>query len=223
MKFRVLVPLGFAAAVYLLMPFAQQPLAALSELRKPAATECYGRGDATLQFVYLHGLDTYGPSWRELSNRHVIRALADEFDARVALPRRRGAWPQGDAAVVAQTRKLIDDAAATCFNSGAYGIVGFSNGGNAANELYLQCEPAKAAWIISAGSEATLARDRRTSFASCGRLVLVAGRHEVTYPIARGFSRQLEKRGADVHFIEHDGSHELPYPAAAEALARALR
>lgn len=214
-----LKPFVFAAGVVALSPFAHHGLAELGRLRKAQPVTCLGRAGAPLRIVYLHGSDSYGPSWVELKNRETIHALAKTLDARVALPRARGGWPQRDTESLDATEGVIRDAAGACFGERAtFGLLGFSDGGNAANQLYLRCRSLSAAWIVSVGSEASLPLTQRIPRSGCAPIALVVGRHEPTYPVARGFAQQLRKRGARVRLVEHAGVHELPFSATRDAL-----
>ena len=213
---RWLAPFGFMAAVVLLSPFAVQALLTLGRLRAVPPVDCIGRAEARLRIVYLHGRDTYGPSWVEVKNRETLRALARVLDARVALPRTRDGWQKADADLLHVTA----GAAQACFGeTSSFGVLGFSDGGNAANQLYLTCRGAMPRWVVSVGSEASIPRKETRSWRECGPIALIAGRHEPTYLITRSFARQLQQRRATATFIEHEGVHELPFTATRRALA----
>ncbi|HEU4521164.1 MAG TPA: hypothetical protein VFT12_04120 [Thermoanaerobaculia bacterium] len=214
-----LAPFVFFAAVAGLSVFAQHGLAQLGTLRRSGPVMCAGSSASDLRIVYLHGLDSYGPSWIEIRNRETLRALAHVLHARIAFPRARGGWPQQTAASLDTLRSAVGNAARTCFGKDSeFGILGFSDGGNAVNQLHLQCDP-RSPWMVSVGSEASLSRRTDTaSRAHCGTIALIAGEREPTYLVSRGFAQQLAKRGAKVRFFEHPGVHELPFAATRDAL-----
>ena len=58
-----------------------------ARLEPPDEFDCLGAPSAAHRAVYLHGLDSAGPSWQELHNRDVLAELAARFDLRLALPR----------------------------------------------------------------------------------------------------------------------------------------
>lgn len=214
---RTLRPFFFAAAVIVLSIFIRAALSSAAP-RRASAAGCIGEASAPLRMVYLHGLDTYGPSWKEVENRETLRALAHAVNARIALPRTRGFWPQGHPAARATARSVIADAAGRCFDGGAeYGLLGFSNGANLVNELFIHCDEWPAPWMISIGGEGS-ARNATAAHRRCGRLIVIAGRHEPTYRIAANFASRLAKLGADVRLIEHSGAHEIPFAETALAL-----
>jgi predicted esterase len=173
--------------------------------------DCFGPEGAEKRVVYLHGLDTRGPSWIELQNRARLRAVAELLHIRIALPRAGGAWPQHGSEEIQRSFAMIESQANTCFRSPArFGLIGFSNGGNFANALFLRCSAGNPAWIVSVGSEGGVPRDS-APLSTCGEIRLIAGRHDPAFASSRGLARQLARRGADVRFIEHPGLHELPF------------
>ena len=212
-------PVSFAAGILLLFPFAHQGLAELQRFRQPRQADCIGSAGAPLRIVYLHGRDTYGPSWVEQKNRETLRALAQALDARIALPRVRGGWPKGSAAALDQSRQIVARGAQRCFAAGGdFGLIGFSDGANLTNELYLQCRPDQARWFVSVGSEGEGRTDRVAELQTCGRIAVVAGAHEPTYLASKTFARKLARREADARFLEHPGVHELPFSALRTAI-----
>lgn len=211
--------LAFAPAVLLLLPFAEHALTGLHRLRAPMECECVHRGGALLNIVYLHGLDSYGPSWHEVRSRETLKSIAQVLRANLAFPRAPGMWPKGTVADLQRSRDIINAAAGECFESRApFGIIGFSDGGNLANQLYLQCRPPGARWIVSVGSEGALPASDKRSLSGCGAITLVAGRHEPTLAVTRGFARQLAARGAQVRYIEHPGPHDIPFEETVSAI-----
>ena len=100
-----------------------------ARLEPPDEFDCLGAPSAAHRAVYLHGLDSAGPSWQELHNRDVLAELAARFDLRLALPRgvcpRGRCWPEADSAL-----PWIRAAARACFgHKRLNGLIGFSNGG----------------------------------------------------------------------------------------------
>lgn len=214
-----LAALAFAPAVLLLLPFAEHALAGLGHLRAPMECECVHQAGARLNIVYLHGLDSYGPSWHEIRSRETLKSIAQVLKANLAFPRAPGVWPKGTAADIQKSRDIVQAAAGKCFEPRApFGIIGFSDGGNLANELYLLCRPSSAQWTVSVGSEGALPRNDKRSLSGCGAIALVAGRHEPTLAVTRGFVRQLAARGARVRYIEHPGPHDVPFEETLSAI-----
>jgi predicted esterase len=214
-----LAALAFAPAVLLLLPLAEHALAGLGRLRAPMDCECVLQERARLNIVYLHGLDSYGPSWHEIRSREKLKSIAQVLKANLAFPRAPGVWPKGTAEDIQRSRGIINAAAGKCFETRAqFGIIGFSDGGNLANQLFLLCRPSDALWTVSVGSEGALARKDKRTLSGCGAITLIAGRHEPTLAVTRSFARQLAARGAEVRFIEHSGPHDIPFEETLSAI-----
>src|SRR6266566_2650942 len=110
-----LAAFAFAPAVLLLLPFAEHALAGLGRLRAPMDCECVLQEDVRLNLVYLHGLDSYGPSWHEIRSRETLKSIAQVLKANLAFPRAPGVWPKGTAADIQRSRNIIHAAAGKCF------------------------------------------------------------------------------------------------------------
>lgn len=213
-----LVPLAFGLGILALLPFTRPAVATLGRLREPMPCECIGPADATTRAVYLHGLDTPGPSWLEIQNRETLRALAAHLGVRIALPRRRGPWAGHDSSETTLSLAVIRSAAATCFAPRqSFGLIGFSDGGNFVNDLFARCETTGPRWFISIGSEGRL-QALRQDLSRCRGIWVLAGRHEPFFAETRTYAHLLSKAGAHATFIEHPGPHELPYEETRLAL-----
>jgi len=192
----------------------------------PVPVECIGDANARSRAVYLHGLDSFGPSWQELGNRRVLAQLAREHGLRIALPRgpmcgSGRCWPyQGEDDQNALVSR-IEGAAEACFGAGAnYGVVGFSNGGFAAAEIFETCRLSQLDWIILSGSGGHIEPSHTTSLADCGKIAVVIGdRDRHHWDIAHNYDKALRDRGADARLIEYQGGHRLAYSAMVEALS----
>ncbi|MEK6555146.1 MAG: hypothetical protein AABZ31_07900 [Bdellovibrionota bacterium] len=114
-------------------------------------TECIGSVKANRFIVYLHGIDTESPSLQELENRGVLKELAKSLNIRFALPRAKVAcptkihqmcwtWAAKTSVDLAPVKSAIELAAADCFPSKNYDVLGFSNGGIAVASLLRLCE-----------------------------------------------------------------------------------
>ena len=216
-------PIAFVIAVLVLLPIAEHALAALARFRGPMPCDCFGPEDAETRVVYLHGLDTNGPAWVEWQNRARLRAIAQLLHIRIALPRAGAAWPQHGSEEIERAFAMIERQSDTCFRSrGRFGLIGFSNGGNFANALFLRCNAPSPAWIVAIGSEGGVPRDS-APLSSCGPIRLIAGRHDPAFANSRGLARQLASHGADVRFIEHPGLHELPFEQTRAVVAELSR
>lgn len=217
-----LAPLLFAASVLALEPFAEHALLAMSSHRPALPCECAGATPSRVNVVYLHGRDTFAPSWTEIRNRYKLSAIAQLLRARIAFPRSRSSWlPQRSNTdpSVAHIRAAAD----TCFPRGApFVVVGFSDGANAVNQLFLDCRSGVTSEYVSIGSSQADIRNS-VPLAGCGHLVLIAGQHEAGLTATRLLARQLAKRGADVEFHEHPGPHELPFSETMSALRLSIR
>jgi predicted esterase len=144
----------------------------------------------------------------ELQNRAKLVALADTLHARIALPRAPGRWSRRNAA--AESIEGIDAAAAECFGGRDFVLLGFSDGANLVNQLFLDCRTDVTRRFVSVGSSEGLAGRRAVPESRCGRIALLAGHREPGFATTRTFARQLARSGATVTFVEHPGPHELP-------------
>jgi hypothetical protein len=193
-------------AVLAFEPFAEHSLQLLAS-REPLPCSCIGPRDARLNVVYLHGFDTYGPSWTEIATRRKLHEIADALHVRIALPRTRGSW--------ARHLDEIGRAGSVCFNDPrSFVILGFSDGANAANELFFDCVGAR---VISVGSSSG-AVSRSRALAGCGQLILIAGEHEPGFATTKLMARRLAAQHADVRFFAHSGPHEVPLRETLAAL-----
>ncbi len=189
-----------------------------ARLAAPDEFECMGAPDAASAAVYLHGIDSFGPSWQELHNRDVLADLAARFDLRLALPRgvceRGRCWPEPERAL-----PWIRAAARACLGDRPHGVIGFSNGGFLAGALARACTR-EARWLLVASAGGTVPPDAAHDLAGCPPARVVIGRGD-RYHLepARALARDLAAGGADVRLIEFDGGHRLEGGPAGEALA----
>jgi|ERR1043165_81982 hypothetical protein len=197
----------FILAVLLVEPFAQHGLAKLSLQAQPPPCTCFGPRDTDLNIVYLHGLDTIAPSWMELQNRAKLHVIAKHLHARIALPRASGRWLHGSR--IAESLGIIKEASSECFRRGNFVLLGFSDGANLVNELFVQCRSDVTSTFVAVGPSETIPR-HSVDWSACGHFFLVAGRHEPGFSTNQAYAQQLARRGAKVQFIEHSGPHELP-------------
>lgn len=164
---------------------------------------------------------TSAPNVRELENRYVLRRLARELDAAIALPRSPyGRWvetPNSEWALDA-----IHSCAATCFPHQRYGIAGFSDGGYLVNDFFSRCTPTGADWLVSVAGEGTLQPNVR-DLSRCGVLRMIGGRGDVTFESMAEFARGAAKRHANVRFVEHDGGHSLPFDETRDVLRELMK
>ncbi len=190
-----------------LEPFAEHAFLGLAHNKPALPCECIGTSPSRVNVVYLHGLDTFGPSWTEMRNRDKLRAISRLLGARIALPRTRSSWLRSPAT-------QIRAAAASCFPRGEpFVVVGFSDGANAVNQLFLDCRTDVATQYVSIGSSAGFEGRHEAGKTRCGTLTLIAGRHEPGLTTTRLLARQLGAR-----FYEHPGPHELPFNETMAAL-----
>ena len=208
---------GFAYAAW-------QGADAIGRHRDPVvATECIGDPQAAHHAVYLHGIDSFGPSWQELDNRRTLARLADAKHLAIAIPRapvmaggRR--WPQDTVSGLLETNNAIRDAARACFASTDHlGVIGFSNGGFAIARLYQKCI-ASFDWFIVSGAGGSFGAEG-DDLSACGHLAVVVGaRDRYHYEFAAQFNRDMLARHADVNLVEFDGGHRLDFDALMEAI-----
>ena len=188
--------------------------------------ECLGAPSAAHRAVYLHGLDTAGPSWQELHNRDVLAELAARFDLRLALPRAvcsgGRCWPEAERAL-----PWIRSAARACFGDKRLnGLIGFSNGGFLVGGLARACGGGSGAdWLLVASAGGTVNASQSAnpgvdSLSACPQVRVVIGRDDRYHrDWAQALARDLADRHADVRLIEFDGGHELRTGPVGEALA----
>ena len=186
----------------------------------PPICDCIGSSSAKHHFVYLHGTDTFGPSWREIENREVLRVLADTLDLSIALPRSPfGRWPMQDASDFQWSLATIHRAAGTCFPRDArYGVVGFSDGGYLVNDVFARCIPSEALWLVSVGGEGSMQPGVR-DLSRCGALRVIMGRHEPVFSSTQFFVTSAARRHADIRLIIHRDGHALPLAETRNVLA----
>lgn len=189
------------------------------------AIECIGDKETSTRTVYLHGLDSFGPSWQELANRQVLARLASEHGLRIALPRgpmcgSGRCWPQQETSELAELQAVLRQSQASCFDgAAANGVIGFSNGGFAAAELFENCMLADLDWIITSGSGGFIEASKPQSLASCGDFILIVGdRDRYHRAIARSYHENLNAHGVNTKLIEFEGGHGLDYGALHDAL-----
>lgn len=207
---RAVAVLGAALFLY---GAARQVLAWIGSQREPIATACYGREEAQLRIVYLHGIDTRGPGWIEAQNRRKLHALAERLDARIALPRApAGWWEHSTDEAMDRSLAVARKGAETCFGGrDEFGVIAFSYGAAFANEVFVRCRRDDAfRWIVSAGGVGLVPR-AAGSLERCGRIRVVAGRHEPVFAESSSFALQLRAHGADAAFVAHGGPHEIPF------------
>ncbi|MGE5182106.1 MAG: hypothetical protein ACM31C_08590 [Acidobacteriota bacterium] len=177
-----------------------------------AMTTCMGPRDARVRFVYLHGLDSRGPSWQELDNRRALAALPD---AAIALPRAPlcdggRCWPDSDEGT-GEVIGAIRGAARACFGEHAsYGVVGFSRGGFALARL-ATCDAAGARWAIVASA---FGYGDEPRLRGCPVAVVVGRGDRYHHDGAVGYSQR-----SHAPLFEFAGGHRLDAPALAQALA----
>jgi hypothetical protein len=188
-----------------------------ARLAPPDEFECIGAPDAHNAAVYLHGIDSFGPSWQELHNRDVLAELAARFDLRLALPRgvceRGRCWPEAERAL-----PWIRSAARACLGGRPHGLIGFSNGGFLVGALARACN-GEARWLLVASAGGTVPGDAARELAGCPPVRIAVGQGD-RYHLepARTLARDLAHRGGDVRLIEFDGGHELEAGPAGDAL-----
>jgi hypothetical protein len=177
---------------------------------------CLGRDDASRHVVYLHGLDTFAPSWQELDNR---RALAAIPDAAIAIPRAPACgngrcWSDADEGA-AVTSAAIRGAARACFGDRwGYGVLGFSRGGFAVARL-ARCDTAEARWAIVA-SAFGYTDDLRLR--GCPVAVVVGRDDPLHHDGAVGYAQRRRAAGLSTALFEFDGGHRLDAPSLAAAI-----
>lgn len=201
----------------------------LAETRAgPVAIECLGDREASLHAVYLHGLDSFGPSWQELQNRRVLAQLAEEHGLRIALPRgpmcgSRRCWPYQTPAELGNIKSVLVQSKASCFDGAAnYGVIGFSNGGFATAELFENCMLSDLSWIIISGSGGFIEASRPRNLGACGEFTMIVGDSDRYHrAIAHNYFESLKSHQVEAKLIEFEGGHRLDFGALNDALLRA--
>lgn len=185
--------------------------------REPAATPtCLGPQGARRKIVYLHGLDSFAPSWQELENRRVLAAIPD---AAIAMPRAPACgagrcWSDDDAGV-ANTTTAIRDAARTCFGERAsYGVVGFSRGGYALARL-ATCDNGGARWAIVA---AAFGYTDELRLRDCPVAVVVGRDDRYQHDGAVDYAQRRRAAELPTWLFEFDGGHRLDTDSLTSAI-----
>lgn len=195
---------------------------------------CLGSPAAQHGVVYLHGIDSVSPSSQELTNREVLKHLAEKWDLRIALPRAEmschhsvcwGWGGSGEEKTSAITK--INAAAEACgLSKKSIGLIGFSSGGYMVAQLFRQEEFAKmkppVKWAIAAAS-GLLKGPLEAHYKNLeGRLVFVVGKKDATYDPTQNYYNRLREKSSGVSLIEFEGGHELTKNSMNDALARIL-
>jgi predicted esterase len=188
------------------------------------ATECIGDPAAAHHVVFLHGIDSFGPSWQELDNRRTLARLADAKDLAIAIPRSPAlcpdggrCWPQDTTTGLLATNAAIRDAARACFDSTDHvGVIGFSNGGFAVARLYQLCVARYDWFIVASGGGAYATKDE---LSACGPIAIAIGtRDRYHFDVAHTLNDELHARHADVELVEFDGGHRLDFDALMQSI-----
>lgn len=184
--------------------------------RADVAPTCIGGRDARTHVVYLHGLDSFAPSWQELYNR---RALASLSDVSIAIPRAPTCgsgrcWSDRDDGT-ATTTAAIRTAAQACFGAAAtYGVVGFSRGGFALARL-ATCDVAGAGWAIVASAFGYTDEPR---LRGCPVAVLIGESDRYHHDGAVTYAERRRAAGLPTSLFEFVGGHRLDTASLRSAL-----
>jgi predicted esterase len=184
--------------------------------RKATAPTCFGAEHASRHIVYLHGLDSFAPSWQELGNR---RALAAIPDVALAAPRAPSCgsgrcWSDSDDGT-SETVTAIRGAVRACFGDHAtYGVVGFSRGGYALARL-ASCNSFGARWAIVA-SAFGYTTDLRLS--DCPVAVVIGHGDRYQYTGAIEYAQRRRAAELSTFLFEFDGGHRLDTESLAAAI-----
>ncbi|MFY7842103.1 MAG: hypothetical protein ACOVQW_04840, partial [Actinomycetes bacterium] len=178
--------------------------------------ECLGPLNANHFMVYLHGMDTVKPSPQEMNNRKVLKNIAGKLNLRIALPRAINKCPK-DAnqicwgwkftdAGVEEVLKSSDSAIEECFpKAKKVGLLGFSNGGFAVNQIVKDCRTTNFDWFISVAAGGSWNEESSRDLSKCGKIYMFAGKldHQ-NFDSIKGFNIWLQKNKSDVKIIEYD-------------------
>lgn len=192
---------GFAACNYALASWCTTRRAT------ETAPTCLGEAGARRHIVYLHGLDSFAPSWQELDNRRALAALPD---VAIAIPRAPvcGAgrcWSDEDAGA-AETISAIRGAAHVCFpDASSYGVVGFSRGGYALARI-ATCKAFGGEWAIVA-SAFGYTQDERLR--DCPVAVMIGRDDRYQHDGAVGYAHRRQAGELPTLLIEFEGGHRL--------------
>jgi predicted esterase len=246
-------------SVYLNLAFSSVAYAELD-------VSCIGSPNAKHNVIYLHGMDyplveykgpqqeyvgTFVSTETEWYNRQTLKALADKYDLRIALPRAKMPCPRlmldggicwGGIFNHDQLRNIIPDILETtrkptlesskgCFPKDApFGAIGYSNGGFLLakwllSDIYSEFHPAPQ-WVIAVSSGKIFPRkELKTELQAKPRsLTLVLGKSDIQQH-QPGFKacKTLLEYGMDIQCDEFEGGHVFPYNSVAKALEARLR
>jgi hypothetical protein len=181
-----------------------------------AAPTCLGPQGARRHIIYLHGLDSFAPSWQELENR---RAVAGIPDAAIAIPRAPTCgsgrcWSASDDGAT-DTAIAIRSAAKTCFGDQAtYGVVGFSRGGFALARL-ASCSTFGGQWAIVASAYGHTGELR---LQDCPVAVVVGTGDRYHHAGAVDYAQRRTAGELSSFLFEFDGGHRLDTDSLTSAI-----
>lgn len=194
-------------------------------------TLCLGPQNASVGFVYLHGMDAVSPSQQELLNREKLERLSKKLGIRVAIPRANTVcpsnskmlcWGWGFSSAELNSIKIqVLNAAQSCQLPEKFNLIGFSNGAYATNLLYKDCLLAGDSKIISIGASLLNPGSKFTDgeLAKCGNLkILIGNKDQYNYDPNKALFNAIKSKNGNVEWIEFEGSHEISEDALLQVL-----
>ncbi len=188
-----------------------------------ADISCLGPKSATKFWVYLHGMDSPVMSSQEMNNRETLLKIANKLNIRFALPRAVNPCPTNDKLIcwtwaprkiedIKPVQNSIEQAADKCFSKKEYGVLGFSNGGVAAQAIIRLCMKNKFTVIIAIGAVGMYYPGDLQDLSNCSpRLISMIGSDDnANKESVTNFVKHLKSIKANVELVQYFGGHSLP-------------
>lgn len=194
------------------------------------ATDYIGSKDAKNFVLYLHGMDSPGPSKQERTNREVLKKIAEKLDILFALPRSESkcsnnekllCWEQDTIEELQKTYAVIKDSVDRKIHENSFGIIGFSNGGFFVSKLLQHGITNEPLWFLSIGSAGSWNSKNKIDLKNRSPIVILIGRHDRWhYDYAHKYANYLKEAKANVHLMAFDGGHEMLAQPIIEAIKK---
>ncbi len=202
-------------------------------LQETQAADCFSTKNSIAQLIYLHGMDSPNKSEQEQEIRRVLKAISEEKQIDVFLPRATikcpnnpdqvcWTWGSEDGQQIEKRKKQLLKDSKSCFKSTKPLLwLGFSNGGNHVLQFFQSCDKGK---YLTFGSSGGYLKKWSDNLSECGQLYSAIGKKDKwNYSTGLQFYNKLQNSKAHIQIVEFDGAHELKKETLVDLLGRALR